>query len=86
MTQDREIEIERWRGMTLHAQIIEWRDRAVEAEAERDRLRAALDVCEAERDAVYVQMPTSFNQLFEVNGRVVEEPLYRRVASEESNE
>jgi hypothetical protein len=77
MSADREIEIERWRGMTLHAQIIEWRDRAVEAEAERDRLRSALDVCEAERDRLRAELVAEADR---------QGYTYDPLSTEESNE
>jgi len=42
-----------WKGMTLRDQLREWRERALEAEAERDRLRAELEGLRALADKLY---------------------------------
>jgi hypothetical protein len=34
--------VQHWKGMTLRDQLNEWRERALEAETERDHLEAAL--------------------------------------------
>lgn len=33
----------RWKGMTLRDELLEWRERALEAEAERDHLRSLVE-------------------------------------------